>query len=178
MKLLANYQPWLDLAVFEDVDTARAVETFLTGKGFQARTYDDKLFRYFLFLRPPRVTFRVQVRQNEFPGAENLLATVAPAALQCAIRCPACASLRVSYPQMTRKFILPTLLLHLGIILRVIEHECYCEHCHFIWNLPDGKPRLAPKAIAPSPVCAARPQGGRSDRKLAPARDADGATCV
>jgi len=152
MKLLANYTPWLDLAVFEDVDDARTVETFLAGNGLQARTYDDKLFRYFLFLRPPRVTFRVQVRQNEFPGAENLLATGAPTTLQSAIRCPSCASLRVSYPQMTRKFMLPTLMLHLGIILRVIDHECYCEHCHFIWNLPDEKPRLAPKAVASSPV--------------------------
>ena len=151
MKLLANYKPWLDLAVFEDADAARAVETFLTGNGLRARTYDDKLFRYFLFLRPPRVTFRVQVRQNELPGAENLLATRAPTAWQSATRCPSCASLRVSYPQMTRKFMLPTLMLHLGIIFRLIEHECYCEHCHFIWNLPDEKPRPTPKTVASSP---------------------------
>jgi len=151
MKLLANYKPWLDLAVFEEMDAARAVETFLTGKGLWARTYDDKLFRRFLFLRPPRVTFRVQVRRDEFKSAEDFLATGAAEALQWAIRCPSCASLRVSYPQMTRKFILPTLLLHLGIIFRVIDHECYCEHCHFIWNLSDGKPRLAPKAVASSP---------------------------
>jgi len=102
-----------------------------------------------------------------------LLATSAPAALQGAIRCPSCASLRVSYPQMTRKFILPTLLLHLGIIFRVIQHECYCEHCHFIWNLPDEKSRLAPKAVVSSRFRAARNQGGRSDRKIAPARDTD-----
>lgn len=146
MRLLTKHEPWADLAVFEDLNAGRAVEDFLTGKGFQARTYDDKLFRYFLFLRPPRVTFRVQVRRDEFLSAENYLVTGTPEALQRAIRCPSCASLRVSYPQMTRKFMLPMLMLHLGIVLRVIEHECYCEHCHFIWNLPDASPRPLPKA--------------------------------
>jgi len=24
----------------------------------------------------------------------------------------------------------------LGIIFRVTEHECYCEHCHLTWHLP------------------------------------------
>ena len=143
---------WTSVAVFDHVDAAKAVVAFLAGKRLAARAYDDKWFRYFLFLRPPRVTFRVQVRQNEFPGAENLLATVAPAALQCAIRCPACASLRVSYPQMTRKFILPTILLHLGIIFRVIEHECYCERCHFTWNLPGEAAHPAPRPASQFPL--------------------------
>ena len=146
MRLLSKHEPWAVLAVFGDLNASQAVEDFLTGKGLQARTYDDKLFRYFLFLRPPRVTFRVQVRQDEILSAENYLVTGRPEALQRAIRCPFCASLRVSYPQMTRKFMLPTLMLHLGIILRVIGHECYCEHCHFIWNLPEANPRTLPKA--------------------------------
>jgi hypothetical protein len=55
-----------------------------------------------------------------------------------------CASLHVEYPQMTRKFFLPTLLLHLGIIFRVIKHECYCENCHCIWNLPERLPATRP----------------------------------
>jgi hypothetical protein len=45
----------------------------------------------------------------------------------------------VNYPQMTRRFVLPTILLHLGIIFRVVEHECYCEHCHQTWNLPGDR---------------------------------------
>ncbi len=137
--------------MFEDVSAGKAAETVLAGKGFEARTYDDKIFRYFLFLRPPRVTYRVQVRQNDVQSACEFLDTCASEALGKAIRCPSCGSLSVSYPQMTRKFILPTILLHLGIIFRVIEHECYCEHCHFIWSLPDGKVRPAPKAILPFP---------------------------
>jgi hypothetical protein len=40
---------------------------------------------------------------------------------------------------MTRRFILPTILLHAGIIFRIVDHECYCEHCHHMWYLPGSK---------------------------------------
>jgi len=151
MDLLAKHQSWTDVAVFEDVNAGKAVETFLTARGLPARTYDDKLFRYFLFLRPPRVTFRVQVRQDDVLATNDFLDTAAPEALQKAIHCPSCGSLRVSYPQMTRKFILPTILLHLGIIFRVIDHECYCEHCHYVWNLPAENVRATPKPVGQFP---------------------------
>ncbi|HEV2320542.1 MAG TPA: hypothetical protein VGV18_12375, partial [Verrucomicrobiae bacterium] len=61
-----------------------------------------------------------------------------PPILEKAIHCLSCGSLRVNYPQMTRRFFLPTVLLHLGIIFRVIGHECYCENCHMTWNLATG----------------------------------------
>ena len=140
--------PWVNVGVFENLSEGQALETFLKNHRLEARTYDDKLFRYFLFLRPPRVTYRVQVRGNAFRAATELLNSapeVAPI-LERAIHCPSCGSLNVNYPQMTRKFFLPTLMLHLGIIFRVIHHEAYCESCHHVWNLPDlekqGLPRL------------------------------------
>jgi hypothetical protein len=143
----AKHQPWADVAVFENVNASagNAVEIFLKNKGFETRVYDDKWFRYFLFLRPPRVTHRLQVRHDRVQEANELLTTEATAALKKAIRCPSCDSRHISYPQMTRKFILPTILLHLGIIFRAIDHECYCEHCHFIWTFPGAKARPAPK---------------------------------
>jgi hypothetical protein len=130
---------WVKVAIFEESNEAQLLETFFKRKGIDARTYDDKILRLFLFLRPPRTTFRVQVRQGFFKYAMDLLETEpdVSALLQKAIHCPDCNSLHVEYPQMTRKFLLPTLLLHLGIIFRVIKHECYCENCHCIWNLSE-----------------------------------------
>ena len=156
MSVLAKHLAWADVAVYEDVNAGLALETFLQSRGLPARTYDDKLFRYFLFLRPPRVTFRVQVRQRDLARAVDLLAAEAPEVLRQALRCPSCDSLRVSYPQMTRRFILPTILLHLGIIFRIVEHECYCEHCHFIWNLQRESDRPSPHAATPFPLHPAR----------------------
>ena len=144
-----RHKSWTDVAVFEDVNAGKAVEAFLEGKKLPARTYDDKLFRAFLFLRPPRATVRVQVRHANLKTANHLLTTDAPEALQKAIHCPSCGSLRVTYPQMTRKFILPTIMLHLGIIFRLLAHHCYCERCHFIWNLPGEKVYAPPKAAKP-----------------------------
>lgn len=129
---------WVNVAVFEESSDAQVLEALFENKKIQARTYNDRIFRLFLFLRPPRVTFRVQVRHGFFKYAMDLMEAEprASAVLQKAVHCPDCGSLRVEYPQMTRKFFLPTLMLHLGIIFRVIEHECYCENCHCIWNLP------------------------------------------
>ena len=147
MNPMAKHQSWADVAVFEDLNTGKTIETFLRSKGLEARTYDDKFFRWFLFLRPPLITYHVQVRQDNVKVASHILADNAPAELQKALHCPSCNSLQVSYPQMTRKFMFPTIALHLGIIFRLVDHECYCEHCHWIWHLGGEKiPALAKPA--------------------------------
>lgn len=144
----SNHQSWADVAVFEDENAGRSLENFLRDKGIEARTRYDKWARILLFLRPPRKTYRVQVRRDDIKKANDFLAAAAPDVAKDAIHCPSCGSLQVSYPQMTRKFILPTILLHAGILLRIVEHECYCEHCHFVWHLPSQDHVAAPKAAA------------------------------
>src|ERR1700722_3583131 len=150
MNFSTKRQAWVNVAVFENVTDGQILETRLKNKGFEARTYKGRLLPLFLFLCPPHATFRVLIRQNDLKNTADFLAADpgATALLQKAIRCPSCGSLRVQYPQMTRKFFLPTLLLHLGIIFRVIEHEAYCESCHFLWNLPKNGmplPKRAPR---------------------------------
>jgi hypothetical protein len=134
-----THRSWVDVAVFENLEEANTLVELLQQRKFEARAYDDKLLRYVLFLRPPRITYRVRVRESEFKIVANILEKEQPAILEEAFHCPMCGSLRINYPQMTRKFFLPTVLLHLGIIFRFINHEAYCEHCHHTWNLPkDG----------------------------------------
>lgn len=135
-----SHHPWADVAIFENLNDGRLLETFLRDKDIDARAYHNKWFQGFLFLRPPHVTWRIQVRADQYVKAEQLLELHQPPLLEKAIHCPSCGSLHVNYPQMTRKFLLPSVLLHLGIIFRVIGHECYCEHCHLTWNLPQDMP--------------------------------------
>ena len=144
-------QPWSNIAIFENPGDGQLLEMDLKNKGFDARTYNDKLLQFFLFLCPPHATIRVQVRGNDFKNAAYFVdhEPAASALLQKAIRCPSCGSLRVQYPQMTRRYLLPTLLLHLGIIFRVIVHEAYCESCHWLWSLPKAR------VSAPAKVCPA-----------------------
>ena len=146
-----NHQPWVSVAAFEQVKDGRILETFFRDRDIDARTYNDKLLQLFLFLCPPHVTYRVQVRKDQFDKATHAMDDGHPPILEKAIHCPSCGSLRVNYPQMTRRFFLPTVLLHLGIIFRVIEHECYCENCHLTWNLSkDAASRMrAPRPFFP-----------------------------
>ncbi|HTR42431.1 MAG TPA: hypothetical protein VMH87_12515 [Pseudomonadales bacterium] len=133
------------MAVFEDIQDAETLETFLRDNGIEdVRIYRDKLLQIFLFLAPPHATYRAQVRQDQFEQAVRMINGIHPLVLDKAIHCPACGSLHINYPQMTRKFFLPTLLLHLGIIFRIIDHEGYCEHCHITWNLSRDASRKPP----------------------------------
>jgi hypothetical protein len=143
-------QPWVDVAIFESASDGQMLELYLKNKGFETRTYNDTLLQCLLFLCPPHATIRLQVRGND---AENVACffhhePATSALLQRAIRCPSCGSLRVQYPQMTRRFLLPTILLHLGIIFRVITHEAYCESCHWLWSLPRKQVSAPAKARA------------------------------
>ncbi len=136
MGAVVSQQRWVDVAVFEEVNDAKTIESFLTKKRVEARTYNEKFFRFFLFLHLPRPTYQVQVRYTSLKFAGELLDAAAPEALQRAIRCPACNSLHVAYPQLTRPSVLSTIRLHLGLIFHAIDHECGCERCHCRWHLP------------------------------------------
>lgn len=134
--------------MFEDEASGKTLENFLKEKRLDARTYNDKVLQLFLFLCPPQATYRVQVRDKGQKLALELLKKNPPAILQVALHCPECGSLRISYPQMTRKFLLPTLFLHLGIIFRVIRHQAYCEDCHCVWSLPRKTEAAHPDEMA------------------------------
>jgi hypothetical protein len=144
-----SHKPWVTVATFENFNDGRILETFFRDKEIEARTYNDKVLQLFLFLCPPHVTFHVQVRRDHFDNAVIAMDEAHPPILEKALHCPSCCSLRVRYPQMTRKFFLPTVLLHLGIIFRIIDHEAYCENCHLTWNLSGKIVSRAPRPFFP-----------------------------
>ncbi len=148
MRSSRKTQPWGNVAIFENASDGQMLETTLKDRGFETRTYNDKLLQRVLFLCPPHATIRVQVRGNDFKKATCFLdpEPATSVLLRRAIRCPSCGSLRVQYPQMTRRFLLPTLFLHLAIIFRVIVHEAYCENCHWLWSL-SSKRVSPPKSV-------------------------------
>src|ERR1043166_4514743 len=69
--------------------------------------------------------------------------------LRDALRCPECKSLRISYPQFTRKFFLPNLMMGVFARMGFVEKEFYCEECHFTWPLEGTRPRLNRPNMAP-----------------------------
>lgn len=131
----ANPHAWINIAVFDNQGAAKALQSFLEKEGFESRLYDERTLQRYWFLTPPRGGSQVQVRKESFETAKQTLDTKreANALLQKAIRCPSCQSLRVQYPQMTRKFMLPTLVAQVGVFFGVMQRECYCEDCHHTW---------------------------------------------
>jgi len=129
--------PWVNLAVFKQQSEAQSLENSLRQHGFEVRTKNDGKVQFWWFLAPPRATFRVQVGAKDVNAVEEFFELDRSAGLltERAIHCPACKSLKIEYPQMTRGFMTPTLLLDLGIIFRIIDHQAYCEECQYTWPL-------------------------------------------
>src|SRR5580704_5275127 len=66
-----RHRSWVEVAVFENINDGRILETLLRDKEIEARTYHNKWLQAFLFLRPPHVTWRVQVRHDDYATAST-----------------------------------------------------------------------------------------------------------
>ena len=135
---------WVNVAAYNQVTAARALQSFLKKEGFETRINDERSLQRYWFWTTPQAGIHVQVPGGPYEKLRECLETdpVAQAFLQKAIRCPSCNSSRVQYPQMTRKFVLPTLVAHLAVLLRIMERECYCEDCQNTW-VPSSSTRPA-----------------------------------
>jgi hypothetical protein len=141
MSATIKEKPWVNVAVFENFSDGELVRAFLIKHRIEARIYNDRLRQFLTFLHSPRAAFRVQTRANAFRAAAEFLGGAPEAVLQGAIHCPSCGSLRVEYPQMTRKSFPPPMLLQLGIIVHMLRCQAGCENCHHTWNLPRPEKR-------------------------------------
>lgn len=160
----SNLHPhaWSRLAAFDKLKPAQALVEFLEEHWFVVRLYDERKLQRFWFLARPIAGICVQVPEESAAAVRDFLATQ-PAGdelLRTAIHCPSCESLHVQYPQMTRKNVLPTLVAHGMITLGLMQHECYCEDCHFTWVR--GTSGTSVKRSPNIPLFATRNESSRS----------------
>ena len=94
----------------------------------------------------------LDVPADQFEHAYHLLLEwdAADGALRQAIRCPECKSLRVEYPQYSRKSIGPNLLVGLLATIGAVEKEFYCQDCHFTWPKEGARPSRLRSHMAPN----------------------------
>lgn len=124
------------MATFDRPEEAQEFGQFLREEGITAQVQDERVLQRSWFLSRPVAGIHVRVPESSFEYAQNYLETnpVAAGFLGRAIHCPSCNSVRVHYPQMTRKNILPTLVAQFLVLLGVIRREYYCEACHYTWG--------------------------------------------
>src|SRR5947207_12941660 len=122
------------LATFHDVEPAQQLLKRLQQAGIQAVLHDDSRLQKFWFISQPLAAIHIDVLRPEYQNAPHRIQEwhQAEGVLNNAVRCPACQSVRVEYPQLTRKFVTPSLgclLMAVGLIRR----EFYCFDCQYTW---------------------------------------------
>ena len=128
----------ITIATFNDSQGAERIRQQLEAAGVPAMVRNQSLLQRIWFLAKPYSSFHLDVEKGYYLQANALLQEWQKSkhALAEALRCPKCGSLHLEYPYMTRKFILPTLLMHFATAVGVVKHRFYCIDCHHTWRWP------------------------------------------
>jgi predicted RNA-binding Zn-ribbon protein involved in translation (DUF1610 family) len=135
----------IKVASFNELAPAEAVAERLKGNGIEALVHDESNQQQWqLWNLAPRAHLQVKVGG---PHEERAVALIKEwiaegGAAASAVRCPECGSLRIEYPQFSRKTILGALPAAFAAA-GVIERNYYCESCHFTW--PSESPKAGPE---------------------------------
>jgi len=141
----------MTVATFNNPEPAVPLQDRLERAGLHAEIHDDRNVQKFWFLSRGFAGVRLKVPNKEFETANTLLAQwdTSDRALDEAVKCPKCKSSRVEFPQMTRFFVLPTLLAHLGLLFGLYKREFYCRACQNTWSLQEDASRSGRKSPRP-----------------------------
>ena len=121
------------MATFNDRDHAQPVARRLAESGFHPRIHDETNWQI-AHMAERLASVKVEVEEQEHEAAKQKLKELDATEhlLDQAVCCPECGSSDVEYPQVTRKFILPSL--HTLLFkLHLDEKMFYCQTCHATW---------------------------------------------
>jgi hypothetical protein len=141
----------IPIALFCDSAGAQPIQRRLAQAGIAAEIHDELRLEKLWFVSKPDCGTRLEVPADQFERAEQMLVAwdAAEDALHDAIHCPECKSLRVDYPQFTRKSLLTNVAMGVAANVGLVEKEYYCEDCHFTWPKEGSKPRRDRPHMAP-----------------------------
>ena len=141
----------LAVAIFPNRAAAEPLQHRLIESGIQAEMHDELRLEKLWFTSKPQAGIRLEVPAQQFEQAYKLLLSWddADGALRQAIRCPECKSLRVDYPQFTKKSLLPNVVMGISSAVGLVEKEYYCEDCHYTWPKEGTKASVRRPNMAP-----------------------------
>ncbi len=123
------------VATFNDRDHAEPVLKRLNDAGLHPSVRDESNWQR-AHLSDRLASVKIEVPEGELVAARERLRDCTPGELEQSVCCPECGSPDVDYPQVTRKFVLPTL--HIVLFkLGIVEKEFYCNTCQATWPLRD-----------------------------------------
>jgi len=141
----------IPIALFHDRGKAEPIRQRLTEAGISAEIHDELRLEKLWFACKEDCGARLEVPAGQFERAEDMLTSwdAKESALHDAIHCPECGSLRVDYPQFTRKSLLTNVAMGVAANVGLIDKEYYCEECHFTWPKEGTRPRRNRPHMAP-----------------------------
>jgi hypothetical protein len=140
----------IPVAIFNDRSQGEPLRRRLQETGVHAEVHDELRLEKLWFVSRPTAVARLEVPANDFERSYRLLLDWdAEGALRDAIRCPECRSLRVDYPQFTRRSFIPNLVMGALAAIGQVEREFYCQDCHYTWpkegtKASRNRPHMAP----------------------------------
>ena len=141
----------IPVARFSSRFYAEPLRQRLVQAGIPAEVHEELRLEKLWFVSRGSAGARLDAPAGQFERACQLLLDwdAAEGALRDAIRCPECKSLRVDYPQFTRKSFTPNLIMGLSAKIGLVEKEFYCQDCHYTWPKEGTRPRAARGHLAP-----------------------------
>jgi hypothetical protein len=135
-----HHNEFVTVATFNSLPEAQRLKSWLESEDIPIEILDETRLQKYWFFVAPRAAFHVQAARDSFETAlARLHEPKAAPLLKRAVRCPSCSSLRVQYPDLTRKNFLPTLVGQIFVMLHITQHKYYCEDCHFSWQKNTGR---------------------------------------
>jgi hypothetical protein len=131
------------LAIFSDRAAAEPARQGLAQAGIPAEIHDELQLERLWFVSKSSAGVRLEVPLRHLHRSMQLLLEwdAGQGTLRDAVRCPECRSLRVDFPQFTRKSLFTNLAIGLMAELRLVERQFYCEDCHCMWSKQTGPHR-------------------------------------
>jgi mono/diheme cytochrome c family protein len=133
------------VAHFENHAQAEPARQHLLKSGIKAEIHSELGLAKLWFVSKCQAGVRLEVPRREAARSLALLShkDTPLGILRDAVRCPECHSLRVDYPQFTRKSVLTNVVMGFLAEIHFLERNYYCEDCHFMWaKLGEALPRV------------------------------------
>src|SRR5438876_6113570 len=129
------------IATFNEPSQAKHLKSRLEAAGVKTDIHNEGHLQKVAFMSKPQANAKVLVDEEDFEAANRLMVEweARDPEIGSAIRCPQCKSPRIEYPQLTRKFLTPSIASIL-FALKIFPKGFYCHNCHFTWtNEPEGQ---------------------------------------
>ena len=141
----------LRVAFFDCSAQGQAVCQLLSQAGILAELHTESPLAFLWYISRKRAGACLEVCVKDAERARTLLleSDAKSGLLRNAVRCPECNSLRIDYPQFTKKSLLTNLLMGLAAQMGLVELNYYCEDCHCMWERASKRVKRVRQHMAP-----------------------------